>query len=255
MAGLVEPQSIQANEVQVWLIDGSCERDDLLSPQEIIRAMDFRVERTRDEFRTARSALRLLLNHYFPGVVTDAFQIESGLYGKPSLLYPYSSLRFNISHSHGQVVIAFAQGREVGIDIEVTNRIGDLRDIAKSSFSSLEIRSLENLSGEKFASRFFEIWTLKEAYIKARGLGFNLPLDEFSILIPAERSEGKMISVETATVSGEVPKFWHLDLLGPQNFTKAGQEVGQPIQIAIAVAKESENEQVRLTCFTKNIRF
>lgn len=92
------------------------------------------------------------------------------------------NLHFNISHSQRYLTIVIANGTEVGVDIEELDRNIDPIAIAKSYFSPAEQKYLVGLTSENFRSAFFEIWVIKEAYIKAVGKGFHMPLNAFSVL-------------------------------------------------------------------------
>ena len=90
-------------------------------------------------------------------------------------------LRFNLSHTDGLVVCLVAVEREIGVDVEHTARAGSVGiEIAERFSSPSEVAELRSLPFADQRSRFFDYWTLKEAYIKARGLGLHLPLDQFS---------------------------------------------------------------------------
>lgn len=119
----------------------------------------------------------------------DSLRFNFGPQDKPSLEMQGLSPRvnFNLSHSHGLAVYAFALGREVGVDVELIRPefIGD--DIAERYFSSREQAELRTLSQNLRAEGFFNCWTRKEAYVKARGEGLQIPLKDFDVsLTPGE---------------------------------------------------------------------
>jgi 4'-phosphopantetheinyl transferase len=91
-------------------------------------------------------------------------------------------LRFNLSHTRGLVACVVTLGFDCGVDVEHPGR--QLRDplaLARHSFAPVEQRALEGLDGEELRRRFFDLWTLKEAYVKARGAGFlSLPARRFA---------------------------------------------------------------------------
>ncbi|MCA1586150.1 MAG: 4'-phosphopantetheinyl transferase superfamily protein [Acidobacteria bacterium] len=88
-------------------------------------------------------------------------------------------LRFNLSHTHGLVACVAAVGCDVGVDVEWMDR-ALTNDIAERFFSPHEAAELRRLPDAEQSRVFFDYWTLKEAYIKARGLGLAIPLDQFS---------------------------------------------------------------------------
>lgn len=82
-------------------------------------------------------------------------------------------------------MLAFRTANDVGVDVEFAGRRFDLEDLARGCFSSLEQESMRALSPEGRIARFFDLWTAKEAYIKALGGGVSIPLQEFSVGIVA----------------------------------------------------------------------
>src|SRR5690606_33310169 len=89
-------------------------------------------------------------------------------------------LVFNLSHTDGLIACAVSRGREVGVDVEWLDRRGGDIDVADRFFSRYEVQALYAQPPERRRDRFFRYWTLKESYIKARGMGLALPLDRFS---------------------------------------------------------------------------
>ncbi|WP_019637474.1 4'-phosphopantetheinyl transferase superfamily protein [Paenibacillus fonticola] len=106
-------------------------------------------------------------------------------YGKPSLREDYK-LHFNNSHS-GKWVVCAIDDAPVGIDVEEIKEMDLI--IAERFFSKQECLDLYSRQGEAKLSFFFDLWTLKESYIKAAGMGLSLPLDSFTIRIDHERIE------------------------------------------------------------------
>jgi 4'-phosphopantetheinyl transferase len=130
----------------------------------------------------ARGWLRSLLGRYL-GVAPHSIEFRFNEHGKPSLAgaHERSSLRFNISHSHGFALFAFARGREVGVDIEKIRPGRPFQRIAERFFAPGETARFSSIPAAQQAHAFFECWTRKEAYIKARGKGLSLPLDSFEV--------------------------------------------------------------------------
>ena len=156
----------------------------ILSRDERDRAQRFRTERDRRRYVVRRGLLRELLSTYLDRP-PERIRFVCSPEGKLSL--KGGDLRFNLSHSHGLVVYAIARGREVGCDIEWR----DCRFVAGlvpgKFFSPLELRMLRALSADKRTEGFFNCWTRKEAYIKARGVGASFPLRSFDVsLAPDE---------------------------------------------------------------------
>ncbi|MCA1567210.1 MAG: 4'-phosphopantetheinyl transferase superfamily protein [Acidobacteria bacterium] len=160
-----------------------------LAPDEAAKAARFHFPRDRDHFIAARGLLRRLLGRYL-AQPPDSLRFAYGAYGKPSLggaAAAAQDLRFNLSHSHELALYAFARGRELGVDLEHMRPDFAGEDIAERFFSAREVSMLRTLPAEARTPAFFNCWTRKEAYIKARGEGLSHPLDAFDVsLIPGE---------------------------------------------------------------------
>ncbi|MGA9770097.1 MAG: 4'-phosphopantetheinyl transferase superfamily protein [Blastocatellia bacterium] len=179
---------ISGSEVHIWraALDRSpdCEERLLatLTEDEQNRASRFYHKHDRSHYISARGILRDLLGRYLdarPG----ALRFEYTKYGKPSLIKEFGgeTLRFNLSHSKGVALFAFTTGRELGIDVEwIRADVAD-EQIAERFFSAQEVRTLRGLEASAQAEGFFNCWTRKEAYIKARGEGLSMPLDRFAV--------------------------------------------------------------------------
>jgi 4'-phosphopantetheinyl transferase len=152
----------------------------LLSAEESARCKALRFERPRLEYLTARALVRTALSHYHP-VPPEAWSFSRNAYGKPTAV-PECGLRFNLSHSPGLVVCLVTQGSDVGVDVEPHERAKTIVELAPEVFSPLELGQFSALSGREKLDHALSLWTLKEAYIKARGLGLSLALNRFSFL-------------------------------------------------------------------------
>jgi 4'-phosphopantetheinyl transferase len=156
----------------------------LLSQEEKERAMRFRIDRPRTDFVLTRGTLRLLLAHYLntsPQHVCFRYAAQ----GKPALVGE-SELYFNASHTEGLALMAFAHRRAIGVDVENLERKIEVGRLAERFFSEREKQALKQLRGDELQAAFFRCWTRKEAYIKAKGDGLSLPLDQFDVSITAD---------------------------------------------------------------------
>ncbi len=151
----------------------------VLSQEERERALRYRVDHARHAFVLTRSALRLLLGAYL-GKAPELIQFRLTEYGKP-LLDEGFCFHFNVSHTDGLAVLAFARRRRVGVDVERIRPQPDALKLARRFFSEKEREELEGLSAEQLPAAFFRCWSRKEAYIKARGEGLSIPLDQFDV--------------------------------------------------------------------------
>jgi 4'-phosphopantetheinyl transferase len=154
----------------------------LLSEDELRRAERFHFPHDRSRFVIARGTLREILSLYV-GLPPELLRFGQNAYGKPELVGEpgVTRVRFNLSHSGGLALYAVAAGREVGVDIEVVREGVPCEELAENYFSRREVAALLALPVGYRRQAFFECWTRKEAYIKARGVGLSLPLDSFDV--------------------------------------------------------------------------
>lgn len=193
----IEPIKLVSDEVHVWRarLDQPplCVESLLgtLTDDERSRAERFKFLKDREHFIVARGTLRAIIGRYLQ-IEPSQLRFCYSDYGKPALVKDFAggAARFNLTHSHGLALFAVTCGREVGIDLEKLRP--DLADgqIAERFFSAQEVRRLRELPRQQQGEAFFNCWTRKEAYIKARGEGLSMPLDSFDVsLVPGEPAE------------------------------------------------------------------
>ena len=159
-----------------------------LAADEQARAERFYFKRDREHFIVARGVLRTILGCYL-NRMPECLSFCYSSHGKPALAGESDgeAICFNVSHSHGVALYAVTRGREVGIDLERIRFDVAVAEIAERFFSRREVAMLRALPTEVQRQAFFRCWTRKEAYIKARGEGLSLPLDQFDVsLAPGE---------------------------------------------------------------------
>ena len=176
-------------------------RWDWLSADERARAERFIVPHAREEFAAARTLVRGELgrrDHSDPAALRFSF----GAHGRPAL-EPPRTFDFNLSHTRELVACAVGEG-VFGIDVENSARPTNITAVARTVFTADE---QAQLAAHKEPRRyFFELWTIKEAYIKARGLGFSLPPRQFEVTLAPPRLR---------FVGFSDPQAWHLALFWP----------------------------------------
>ena len=158
----------------------------LLSPEELLRAGRLLSRQKRERFVAGRGMLRIILGSY-ADADPAAICLTAGEHGKPCIAAGTTGnrLRFNLSHTGGQAIVALAADREVGVDLERVRDNLPFPDMARRFFSTREQAELLGLPAALQLSAFFRCWTRKEAYIKACGTGFTQPADGFSVsLLP-----------------------------------------------------------------------
>jgi len=182
------PLELEEAEIHVWraYLDHTemalHQFEATLSTDEKARANRFVFRRDRNHFVGSRGLLRELLGRYLRRSPED-LKFDYSALGKPSLrgeIFNHS-VQFNVSHSHGLALLAFAVGRNLGVDVEFVRSGFASEEIADRYFSPQEIAELRALSPSLYEEGFFLCWTRKEAYIKARGEGLHIPLESFQV--------------------------------------------------------------------------
>ncbi|HUQ86304.1 MAG TPA: 4'-phosphopantetheinyl transferase superfamily protein [Vicinamibacterales bacterium] len=160
----------------------------LLSHDENERMARLVFDRDRRAFLITRALVRTTLSRYAP-VKPAEWKFIANVHGRPEILDRPSGvpdLRFNISHTDGLIACAVTIGREVGVDVEHVNRLVT-HDVAGRFFAPNEVSDLRKLPEDEQRKVFFDYWTLKESYIKARGFGLALPLGDFAFKLNPPR--------------------------------------------------------------------
>jgi 4'-phosphopantetheinyl transferase len=153
----------------------------LLDGAEHARMESFRFPSDRRAYLVAHTLLRRTLSD-FGDVAPGEWRFVSSEHGRPELDRSHASrIRFNLSHTRRAVACAVALDRDIGIDVESPPAPKAVDELAAHAFSSTEQRDLASREGAARRRRFVEMWTLKEAYVKARGDGLRVPLDAFTI--------------------------------------------------------------------------
>lgn len=153
----------------------------LLADEERQKEGRFHFARDRHRYLITRALVRTVLSRY-ASVTPQDWRFTEDAYGRPHIVNDHAVARrisFNVSHTRSLVVLGVSCERALGVDTEdVQTRRADL-DIADHYFAADEVAQLRATPPELQPTRFFEYWTLKESYIKARGLGLSQPLEQF----------------------------------------------------------------------------
>ena len=238
----------------------------ILDDAERARAARFRFARHRREFLATHALTRVALSHAHP-LPPHAWSFSVNQYGKPSPIpwggIPECGLRFNQSNSVELAVCLIARpearpaalprarsgvaAAEVGVDVESFARADGIVPLAVRVFSTAERAQLDALPAAERPSRALSLWTLKEAYIKARGMGLSLPLQGISFLFDGPNTEStragpeasrfengpQTIRFEVAPGVDEDPQRWRFC-----RFDHAGHRIALAVEAAVAGAPE-----------------
>ena len=184
----------------------------LLSPDEGVRYRRYLVPGAAATFLAARILLRSVLSQY-AALPPAAWRFETNEFGRPHIANPDAprGLSFNLSHKPGCVTCLIGAGRDLGVDVEdrAASRVNFL-GIAARFFSPSETAALRALPDTSLRQRFYELWTLKESYIKARGVGLGLGLSRFSFSV-----EGDLATVRFAEGFEDRAEAWEFRLFRP----------------------------------------
>jgi 4'-phosphopantetheinyl transferase len=154
-----------------------------LAEDEVRRAERFHSPADQRRYRVARGALRVILGGYLsmpPSHVRFAY----GPNGRPELAHaPADGLRFNLSHSNDLALVAVTRGRAVGVDVEALRPVEQADDIARRYCVASEYDAYRALPAPQRMSAFFNLWTRKEAYLKAIGAGLNGGLEQVEVSV------------------------------------------------------------------------
>ena len=189
---------VKPEEVHVWLFDLEGASIDflgwegLLSQDEIDRSRRFKFEQDRQRFIARRGILRQLLGRYC-GVAPARINYIFNPDGKLSM--PGELLHFNISRCQSRIVFGLTQNSEIGIDIEQVIPIPGFEHMMEFYFSLEECNTISSLPPAVQLDAFYQVWTQKEAVLKALGQGLNSPTRDFSVPVNSA-VPGKWISIK-----------------------------------------------------------
>ncbi len=214
------PPTLAPGAVHVWLTEPAAITDSalldaytgLMSPEEHDAHRRFRFEALRHQYLVTRALVRATLSRY-ADVDPGAWRFRKNPHGRPELVAGQCPLplRFNLSHTPGLAACAVTLEHDVGVDVEHLARATDTARLARRFFAPEEAQALEGLPEPVRRPRFLRYWTLKEAYIKARGRGLSLPLSGFAFRF----SEDGAIAIHIEPALEDDPRRWQFRLLRP----------------------------------------
>jgi 4'-phosphopantetheinyl transferase len=187
--------------------------ESLLSDEERAQLARLYYARHRHQYLVTRTLVRTSLSSYYSVKPSD-WRFGKNKYGKPEISHPDANLpvRFNLSHAEGLIICGIVLEYNIGVDVEdVQRNTRTTCNKLSAYFSKREIEDIQQLSAEQQKDRFFDYWTLKESYIKARGAGFSIPLDKFSFKFRGNRLEGFSVHPELND-QAEDWQFWRISM-------------------------------------------
>jgi len=226
---------VPTHDVQIWFrptgaLDGAAiaAAASVLSDEEREQYRRFHFARDARDYAAAHALLRHTLS--LSGDRTPAeWQFAKTDAGKPFLLGDGAGrASFSLSHTRGMVACAVTTGAEVGVDVECVDRDLDGEEIAARFFSPVEAAQLMDVKGDARRDRFFDLWTLKEALVKALGRGMAVSLRSLAFTVGA----GGENRLDAPDVD---PDAWQFALFAPSPGHRlavaAAQAPSNPVQI------------------------
>jgi 4'-phosphopantetheinyl transferase len=208
------PLELGPDDVDLWYVETNLADDPgvlskfdrLLSQAEEVQRGRFVFDVDRRLYWISHVLVRTVLARYL-GCEPGELEFRPNRYGRPEVVRPaaWPRLRFNLSHTRGLACCGVTWSRDLGVDVEDAARREVGPEVAEHFFSRTEVADLRGQPLDQQQQQFFRYWTLKEAYIKARGMGLSLPLDCFSFLLAQERAA---TTIEFAPGIADSPACW-----------------------------------------------
>jgi 4'-phosphopantetheinyl transferase len=198
---------VQWLEVDRVGAEGWTRLERLLDDDERRRAGQFRFDRDRLSYIAGHALVRAMLSER-GGVAPAQWRFAAGPHGKPEMVMPgFERFRTNISHTGGLAAAAVTVDSAIGIDVERTEP-GLTMDVAERFFAPAEVAALAAIPAERRSDAMVAVWTLKEAYIKAVGLGLSMPLETFAVTL-------EPLGIAFAAGVNDAPERWLLRRFHP----------------------------------------
>ena len=224
---------ISKSEIHLWFASygdfdhAKLEENSLkwLTKNELIRLSHYYNERRRSQYLLGRLLTRNVLSQYSSIEPWD-WRFDKNKFDKPILDPRHEQdFSFNLSHSGNRLVLAVSKSNELGVDIERSDKMRRVAKIAGRYFANSEITELFDLPGSEQLSRFYDLWTLKEACLKAVGFGLAFPSRQFSFAF-----SGAQLSISFAKDIDDGPIRWQIWQVG----------CSPPYKIALALRGDTE---------------
>ncbi|MCD0254777.1 4'-phosphopantetheinyl transferase superfamily protein [Xanthomonas campestris pv. campestris] len=182
----------------------------LLLQHEREREALFRFALDRQSFLLTRALVRKALSAY-TGVAPSDLRFQITGHGKPELVQSLPDAErifFNVSHARGLIAIVVTRKGRVGVDVEKICARSNWLELAEHFFAPNEVACMRLVTASELPTMFFSLWTLKESYLKARGVGLSVPLDNFAFCW--SRAKGVIAFQAPPGDDASTWKFWQL---------------------------------------------
>ena len=231
------------DEAHIWLLIPASNRDagkveyceSIVSPAELEQYRRFCFPQDRHRYLVSHALLRAALSRY-TDVLPAEWQFKYSEHGRPEIANPATPpLRFNLTHTAGLAACVVTLSADCGIDAEKISARHNPIGVAKRMFSEAETRELEQLQGDAYLEHFFSRWTLREAYVKALGIGISFPTRKLTFTLDGDNA----VAVSFHPDIEDRPEDWHFQLLRPTEEHVA----------AVAIRRNGETDKKVVTRF------
>jgi 4'-phosphopantetheinyl transferase len=163
------------------------------------------------EYLVTRFLVRSVLSKYLH-TPPQMIEFTKGEFGRPEISLPPTDLVFNISHCRDFVVCAIGSNCELGVDLEKTRDLSEIESIIQNHLTPQEKEVIQSFANKDQVEKFYELWTLKEAFIKAKGHGHSLRINRITFSVKDDS-----IQLSTPPDIEPHPEKWGFTSLRPAN--------------------------------------
>ncbi|BBO59623.1 4'-phosphopantetheinyl transferase superfamily protein [Mycoavidus sp. B2-EB] len=205
---------LSPERIDLWLVFFDAIQDEallnqyrgLLTEEERYQEKRFYFVKDQRRYLVTRALVRTVLSRY-ARIAPEQWLFAANAYGCPEIANSglAQKISFNLSHTQSLIVLGVTTGNALGVDTENIRVRRAPVEVAHQHFAPDEVRALRELSLEAQHQVFFQYWTLKESYIKARGMGLSIPLDQFSFHFMQDHE----IEISIHPVLKDHPSRWH----------------------------------------------
>lgn len=217
----------------------------VLSDEERAQEPRFYFADDRKRYLLTRALVRTVLSRY-ADIAAAEWSFSNNAYGRPQIANgdaQAQQLSFNLSHTRGLIALAVSQQRTLGVDVEHVSARQVSLGIADRFFAPDEVTALQAVAPPLQQDRFFEYWTFKESYIKARGMGLSIPLDRFSFHYPHEHGVDLSVQPDLGDDAARW-RFWQCRPRPEYLLALCAEHSDEPTQISLRRAIPMLGEEV-----------
>lgn len=217
-SGTVKSAHILSSEAHVWFVTPESVCDpatlqhcyDILNEDEREKYGRFIYSEDSHSYLISHALVRNILSRYAT-IAPSGWRFNQGTHGRPEIIPAHQTrLRFNLTHTSGLAACIVTLDDDCGIDAENVHDRSNPLGIAKRMFSAPELEQLKQHEGPAFLEYFYERWTLREAYVKARGIGISFPTRQLCFSV----NEGK-VTVQFDPAIDDTDRDWDFQLIRP----------------------------------------